>query len=859
MRRRGTDQGSLAQRGDYGGGGDDLGSSMCGFGSTMPKQKNDDESPGAASDLEGGSSGYGASPRAPRTASAAATSLRMIVFLSIVGVLALSSLWTTGSVVICGVIVICGCAQLVAFYFMQWMLAQRSGNRDMMQIVRAIREGSEAYIRRVFGTIFVLMIPVAIAVFFLYTMRESPKSAKTSSTVIAFATTGAFIFGACCSALSGYIGLWTSIRANGRVAHAACTLSYVETIVVALRSGAIAGITVVSLAVAGIATLFSLMVAVVGQDVMRDDPVRIPVMLIGFGFGASFVALFAQLGGGIFTKAADVGADLVGKVENDIPEDDPRNPAVIADLVGDNVGDCSARGADLFESLSAEIIAAMILGAAVIESSTALSARQSLGFVLFPLVIHAADLIVSTIGVFSVGLLFQGSPASRRRGAAGLDSGNGGEEMNGKDLDDPVALLKNGFGVAVLCSSVTFALACKLMLDGGEKAPLAWRFFFLAGVVGMVSGYLSVLSTQFFTDYTHRPVISIAQSSMTGHATNVITGLAVGLESAFMPCLIIGFAVLSSYWLGRASGLVDLAGKPTGGLYGTAVATMGMLSTLVYILAMDVFGPIADNAGGIVEMSPSCPAHARVITDRLDAAGNTTKAATKGFAVCSAGLACFLLFRAFLDEVEDVVGIKVTSVDVTQPEVFIAGLFGAVVVMLFSSYAMSAVGLTAEEVVREVRRQFREMPGIMDYTQKPDYARCVEIVAKASLVRMVKPGLLAVLSPIAVGLLFRLTAPLAVGDNCEAARQLVPTALTAFVVFSTLTCILFALFFNNAGGAWDNAKKLVETGFGGGKNSSAHDASITGDTVGDRELVVSFFFLLLRSFSSFLSSQLSEN
>lgn len=249
---------------------------------------------------------------------------------------------------------------------------------------------------------------------------------------------------------------------------------------------------------------------------------------------------------------------------------------------------------------------------------------------------------------------------------------------------------------------------------------------------------------------------------------------------------------------------------------------------------MDVFGPIADNAGGIVEMSPSCPAHARVMTDRLDAAGNTTKAATKGFAVCSAGLACFLLFRAFLDEVLDVTGIKVIAVDVTQPEVFIAGLIGAVVVMLFCSYAMSAVGLTAEEVVREVRRQFREMPGIMDYSQKPDYGRCVELVAKASLVRMIKPGLLAVCSPVVVGVLFRLTATFAVGDDCEAARRLVPTALTSFVVFSTMTCILFALMLNNAGGAWDNAKKLVETGFGGGKNSAAHDASITGDTVGDR-------------------------
>ena len=420
---------------------------MCGLGSAMPKEKDGDRSPGMG-DLEGGGPGFSGG-RMERPLSAAATTARLIAFSIIMAVVALTAWAITGSGVIFGVIVICALAQLVAFYFMTWMLAQRSGNRDMMQIVAAIREGSEAYIRRVFGTVFVLLMPVAFVVYILYSFRAPPASLQkngsgTSSQTIAIATTGAFVFGACCSALSGYIGLWTSIRANGRVANAACTMSYVETIVVALRSGAIAGITVVSLAVAGIATLFSVMVAMVGKHVMYDDPVRIPVMLIGFGFGASFVALFAQLGGGIFTKAADVGADLVGKVENDIPEDDPRNPAVIADLVGDNVGDCSARGADLFESLSAEIIAAMILGATVIEHSTALSTKTSLGFVMFPLVIHAMDLIVSTIGVFSVGSLFRGSAASQRRAAPG------DVEVAGKDLDDPVALLKVGFVLRAL-------------------------------------------------------------------------------------------------------------------------------------------------------------------------------------------------------------------------------------------------------------------------------------------------------------------------------------------------------------------------------------------------------------------------
>ena len=419
------------------------------------------------------------------------------------------------------------------------------------------------------------------------------------------------------------------------------------------------------------------------------------------------MALFAQLGGGIFTKAADVGADLVGKVEQDIPEDDPRNPAVIADLVGDNVGDCS-RGADLFESIAAEIISAMILGGTLSNESN-LSESEMKGYIFFPLLVHGFDLIVSTIGVFSVS--GRDSPGSHQ---------------------DPLQVLKVGYKVSMGFAILGFAIATRWLLYA-ESAPNAWWHFFLCGIVGMCSAYASVLVTQYYTDYVYRPVISMAEASTTGHATNVIAGLSVGLESTMLPVLVICASILSAYWLGRSSGLTDSAGVPNGGLFGTAVATMGMLSTAVYVLSMDVFGPIADNAGGIVEMNEDCDESVRDITDRLDSVGNTTKAATKGYAIGSAALACFLLFKAFQDEVTAYTGDSFTTVDIAVPEVFVGGLLGATMVYLFAAMAMAAVGSTAQEVVKEVRRQFREFPGIMDGSTRPEYGRCVDIISAASL------------------------------------------------------------------------------------------------------------------------------
>jgi len=547
----------------------------------------------------------------------------------------------------------------------------------------------------------------------------------------------------------------------------------------------------------------------VGSEAMSEHPEQVPMLMAGFGFGASFVALFAQLGGGIFTKGADVGADLVGKVETDFAEDDARNPAVIADLVGDNVGDCAGRGADLFESIGAEIIAAMILGG-MLSKSCELSDSETSGFVLFPLVIHAFDLIVSGVGIYAV----------RHKTDTTKEA----------ELGDPMSVLKAGYGVATVAGFLMFTISCRVMLYS-EKAPSAWMYYAVCGVVGMSAGYLSVLSTQYYTDYVHRPVQSIVSASASGHATNVIFGIAVGLESTAIPVVIMSTAVLLAFWLGSCSGLLDSGSSDNSnkaGLFGTAVATMGMLSTAVYVLAMDFFGPIADNAGGIVEMSDMADnERVRTITDKLDAVGNTTKAATKGYAIGSAALACFLLFSALMDEVSQFSGKTFDVVDITIPEVFVAGLLGAMLVYLFSAFAIIAVGETAEVVVEEVRRQLRETPGLMEGTTKPDYDTCVSIVTHKALKSMVKPGALAVGMPIAVGILFRVVG-FVKGDDLLGVK-----CVASFLMFGTVSGIMMALFFNNAGGAWDNAKKYVETGLGGGKGSEAHKAAITGDTVGD--------------------------
>jgi H(+)-translocating pyrophosphatase len=454
---------------------------------------------------------------------------------------------------------------------------------------------------------------------------------------LAFITSISFLLGSVCSAIAGYSGIWVSVRANLRVA-AASRKCYNDAIQICFRGGAFAAIVNVSLAIFGISSLYLSFIFyfyVIGAE---DPPIEeIPALIVGFGFGASFVAMFAQLGGGIFTKAADVGADLIGKVEVGIPEDDPRNPAVIADLVGDNVGDCAGQCADLFESISAEIISAMILGG-VLGQKSGMDFETKSGFILFPLLVHTLDLMVSTIGIFFV---------KTKPGMPQLKTDYG-------DLEDPLDILKRGYYVSLSLAILGLFWICKTFLYV-EKYPNAYLCFFACSVIGVCVSFLFVIITQYYTDYNFGPVQSIAKSSQMGHATNIITGLSVGLESTGLPVIVISIAIISSYYFGEYSGIADKEGKLLAGLYATAISTMGMFASGVYVLSMSGFGPIADNAGGIVEMSGQDES-VRDITDRLDSVGNVTKANTKGYSVGSASLACFLLFSAYLDEVQMMTG-----------------------------------------------------------------------------------------------------------------------------------------------------------------------------------------------------------
>jgi K(+)-stimulated pyrophosphate-energized sodium pump len=655
-------------------------------------------------------------------------------------------------------LLVSGVALIFAGYLAKYVLQQGTGTVEMQQIAAAIREGAEAFLKRQYRTIGLMTLGLAVLMFIVYGfLKDWDTSVKM---------TFAFVLGAVCSALSGYIGMYISIRANVRTAHAART-SIGQALVIALRGGAVSGVTVVALSLLGVGGLYYLYGGM-------SDPQKVPFLIVGYGFGASFVALFAQLGGGIYTKAADVGADLVGKVEAGIPEDDPRNPAVIADLVGDNVGDCAGRGADLFESTAAENIGAMILGVALFPTF-------GIQGIMFPLVARALGLIASIIGIMTV---------------------------RGAEDEDPMASLNRGYYVATGLATVGFLLATWQML--GDY----WFWFFLAGLTGIITSLLFVYITEYYTESRYRPVRSIAESSQTGPATTIITGFAVGLECTALPTLIISMALMFSYYCGIWSGVTDAQGHPIGGLYGTALATMGMLATCGYILAMDTFGPITDNAGGIIEMSQS-DEEVRKKTDRLDAVGNTTKALTKGYAIGSAALAAFLLFSAYMDEVTNLTGQVFAVVNLAKIHVFIGGLLGAMLVFLFSALAIRAVGRAAYYVINEVRRQFRENAGIMLGEMKPDYARCVDIVTAGALREMVMPGLLAVGMPIAVGLILR------------------AEAVAALLMVGTITGILLATLMNNSGGAWDNAKKYIESGVYGGKGSETHKAAVVGDTVGD--------------------------
>jgi K(+)-stimulated pyrophosphate-energized sodium pump len=627
------------------------------------------------------------------------------------------------------------------------VLSKPAGNTTMQEIAKSIQEGAMAYLNRQYKTLAVFTI-----VIFLLLAFALPENGF-------FIATG-FLVGAIFSALAGYIGMGVAVRANVRTTNAAKE-SLSGALQIAFRGGAVTGLAVVSLALLGVAGFYWIFTNSFGISVAEA-----PGLLIGFAFGASLISLFARVGGGIYTKAADVGADLVGKIEKGIPEDDPRNPAVIADNVGDNVGDCAGMGADLFETYAVTLSAAMILAASTLVDKAGATAIE------YPLALGAIAVLATIVGIYFVRL------NEKKRNIMGA--------------------LYTGTIVTGVLSAIGFYFATMYMLNDIN--------IFFAAVVGLVITLLIVIATEYYTSTKYRPVRSIAKASETGAGTNLITGLAVGMFSTFPIVTIIIAGIFASYWLGDHSTLEN-------GVYGIAIAAVAMLSTTGMVIAMDSYGPITDNAGGIAEMA-QLPESVRKNTDELDAVGNTTKAVTKGYAVGSAALAALVLFQAYGEEL-----MKNSTTefifDIADHRVLIGLFIGGVLPFLFSAFLMQAVGKAAFSVVEEVRRQFATIAGIMEGKARPEYNTCVDIVTRAALKEMIIPGLLAVVAPIAVGFLL---GPLALGG------------LLGGVI---ITGLLMAINMSNAGGAWDNGKKFVEDGNHGGKGSIAHKAAIVGDTVGD--------------------------
>ena len=670
-------------------------------------------------------------------------------------------------------------AVLFALYFHKKIMSMDKGTPEMQKISDAIETGAMAYLRRQYKTIGIISVIIAVLLA-LGGLFESTED------YLGYKVAIAFLIGAGFSILSGYIGMRVSVKANIRTANAART-SLGEAFKCSFRGGAISGIAVSALSLGGLFVVFYLYYMWIG------DMTQTLHSVVGYAFGASFAALFAQLGGGIYTKAADVGADLVGKVEAGIPEDDPRNPAVIADLVGDNVGDCAGRGADIFESTAAEIIGSMVIGLAVMKAFGSVSYN----WIFLPLVIIAFGLIFSLIGISVVRI---------------------------KDEDADVSKeLNKGYYLTIALVIVGLIISTYVLLE-----PLIekWFYYVFCGIFGIALGLAIVFLTQYYTG-DHKPVKSIAEASETGPATNIITGISVGLESTVMPVVCIVVAIIGTFLLGYFASPV--AGQEViFGLYGTAIGTIAMLGSSAFILAEDTFGPITDNAGGIVEMSNQ-PEEIRNRTDKLDSAGNTTKALTKGYAMGSAALAAFLLFAAYFEIIGEIQGktiVEVMNVNLGNPLIFAGGLIGGVLVFFFASLAIRAVGTAAGEMIEEVRRQFREDPGIMEGTSDPDYAQCVDIATRGALKAMVAPALLPIVVPVAFGLIYRFVLPAELVHHT-------PEAVGGLIMVGTIVGILMANFLNNGGGAWDNAKKFIESGRHGGKNSPAHAAAVVGDTVGD--------------------------
>ena len=690
-----------------------------------------------------------------------------------------------------------GIGVIFALLMVRYILRSDQGTADMRDVNAMISEGAWAFLKRQYSTIGITALFVAIVIGVLIGALSSEKELETLGLTafgLGLRTAVAFLAGALCSCISGIVGLWISVKSNVRCA-AASHHGLNEAIKVALRGGAVSGFLVVALSLLGVTAMFF---AFGGGT----HPEIAPHLIVGFGFGASMVALFAQLGGGIYTKAADMGADLAGKVEAGIPEDDPRNAAVIADLVGDNVGDCAGRGADLFESTAAENIGAMIIGVALYVASikAGIPASTAVAWVLFPLVIRGIGILTSIVGILCV--------------------------HTRSDKANPMNALNRGYYAAIALSAIAMFFVCKSMF--APMLPTGWVWLMGAGLVGLVFSIVVVYVTQYYTEARYKPTKSIAEACKTGPATTIVTGMSVGFETILPTTLIIAVALLVSYWFGTNAGL-DLPWWVSGA-YGSAVATMGMLMACPFILAEDTFGPITDNANGINEFTHA-GAEIRKITDHLDATGNTTKALTKGYAMISAGLAGFLLFQAYFDRVMIFQGTEGTmfNVNLVRPEVFIGGVIAIMMVFLFSSWALRSVGGAASKIIDEVRRQIKADPGIMAGTSKPDYARAVDITTRAALKGMIAPGLLPILLPVAVGVIFRFIP----GYNA-------PMAVGAFLMIGTIASILMASFMNNSGGAWDNAKKYIEDGQlkdeDGNvlpKGSFPHAAGVVGDTVGD--------------------------
>lgn len=668
-------------------------------------------------------------------------------------------------------------ALLMSIYLLWYISKQSSGTDKMIRINRAIREGSKAYLKRQYKVIIAILSLITIILYFAvdYNIHKGTPYVSLS-----------FFLGTISSIVAGYVSMEAATRSNVKVAEAA-RKSQAKPLQLAFYGGLVLGLMVVSMSLIGVTGLFYFYWLLNGWRNLE----KIPELIMGFGFGASLAALFMQLGGGIYTKSADIGADLVGKVEVGIPEDDPRNPAVIADNVGDNVGDCAGRGADLFESISAENIGSMIIGAGLY------AILKNPYFIFFPIVARAVGLIATMIGALAVR---PKEPTKRI-----MNGGSVAIEKEKEVLIRPVTSLRNGLVV----STVLIAILFYFVITGMLGAAAVYLYF--ASLMGLIAALLIELVTEYYTG-DHKPVKNIAEAAKTGPATTILMGLSVGMESTALPVIIVIIALGAAYIFGTqyASNIIGLD-PHIGGIYGTVTATIGMLSLTGIILAIDGYGPIADNAGGIIEMA-GVEEEVGKTAEVLDAAGNTTKALAKGFAMGSAVMASLLLFQAYVDVI-NLAANKTYQINLIQPSVIIGLILGGMIVFLFASLAIRAVGKTASDIIEEVRRQFREIPGLLEGKAEPQYGKCVDITTKSAQKNMITPSLIILITPIIVGLL------------------LGPESVGAFLIGVTVTGTMLAFFMNTGGAAFDNAKKYLERI--GLKKTEQHKAAVVGDTIGD--------------------------